>query len=149
MPTPVTIEEAYDIITTNRGFVRSGGYVLFYQGYFAYGTFPGCCRGGPMYPNLEAFKEFSIRPGFTREWERLSLQDIIESYGYSPQVVGIFVMFESMNLTQAEKQEAYGLERDMLHYCINSEYKTDDFANGFAGSRIWKPWFAARQGLKA
>lgn len=145
MPKPLSVEEAWDVMSNNKGFISSAGYTLYKDGYFAYGTFPGCMRGGPSSRNLEEFTAFSEHNGHTKEWSQVSLQDIVEDVGYYPTSVSVFSKFQGMNLTTEEVQSAFELEQDMLDYCINSDYKSDDFKSGFAGDRIWKPWFADRQ----
>lgn len=139
MSKPLSMEEAFIVLHTGSGFIAGAGYVLYKGGYFAYGTFPGCMRGGASIETLEEFHRFTVRETSTIQWELLSLQDIIERYGYWPEISTIFTVLTTSHLvtTQDQRSEAIGLERDMLQFMIDGPYKTEDFKDGFAHVRIW------------
>lgn len=65
-------EEAWEYVK-NGGIVTMGGYTYYKDGYFAYGTYPGCLRGGDI--NEESFKK-------SNDWKPLTELDIIKRNGY-------------------------------------------------------------------
>jgi len=137
--TPVSVERAFEIISTNSGFVQCGGYVLYKDGYFAAGEFPGCMRGGKSCETLEEFREFC---GDTHtEWLELNPDDIIANHGYWPVHHGIWTAVRDMDVSEEFKSRAFALDEKLLRYMIDSEHKTADFKSGFASRNIWVGYF--------
>lgn len=58
----------------NGGCVTSGGYFYTKHGYFAYGTYPACFRGG----------EINVENSKMQNWSPLTEKDIVCRVGYKP-----------------------------------------------------------------
>jgi hypothetical protein len=58
------------------GIVTAGGYTYFNGGYFAFGTYPGCQRGGEV--DLKTYYRDDL------DWKALTEKDIVSQRGYKP-----------------------------------------------------------------
>lgn len=145
MAESVSVEEAYVIIKEKRGFVSCGGYVLYNGGYFAFGTFPGCMRGGKNSESLEEFKAFCEQTR-SLHWTWLKFPDIVRKFGFYPTSIGVWAHYQNWEIPTEETQAIFGLELDMIKYMIDSEYKVADFKCPYKSVEIWNSFLDSYNG---
>lgn len=120
-------EEAWKAVKEGY-FVTSGGYTYYKDGYFAYGTFPGCIRTGKI--TRESFEG--------KHWLKLDFPGLIKHTGYFP--CSILNMTKALKGTPYEDEALYN-EVNMIHFMINAPHTAEDFRNTFKVESIWSEYF--------
>lgn len=128
--TVVSDEEALRLILTGKGIVTCGGYTYLKGHYCADGPAPGCFRGGDV----------SKLNTNVVGWRSLTLKEFILGHGFFPEA------FMLATLTELQfNMEDYGIDlRDMIAFCVNSEYTKDDF-HSMNRKTIWREYFDRRE----
>lgn len=123
--TKLTIEEANDILDRG-GIISCPGYTYIGREYYlAYGTFPGCIRGGNIH----------LKPNDTKGWRQINLRELVENIGFYPDP---YTMRTAMILECKDRSVDF---ETMIMYCINSDYTTNQLKNPYTSAVIWQRYF--------
>jgi hypothetical protein len=142
MPTPLTNAEAYLKLMSGFSIISNGAYTYVVDGeydhcyYMAYGTYPGCLRGGETPAHTDEH-------WLNQSWSRVSTIEIIIRNGWFPSEAGN-TMADSIRARERAGGHVVPSFEDMISYALDNGTPSHLLKDPMTSGPYWKEYFVMK-----